>query len=82
MEKLWKNSLIAFFEIILSPPRQTFNAARICTQTSPWASIESKLLYKLNSERISYVFTNDGTTPVGTIAKVLTVGNLPNFKKN
>ena len=29
-----KKSLIAFFKIILSPPRETFNAARNCTQSS------------------------------------------------
>ena len=61
--------------------RKTFNAARNCTQTSPWASVELKFSYKSNSERISFVFTNDGTTPFGTIAKVLADWNLPNFKK-
>ena len=62
--------------------RKTFNTARNCTQTSPWASVELKFSHKSNDERISFVFTNDGTTPFGTIAKVLADGNLPNFKKS
>ena len=81
-ERLWKNSLIAFFEIILSPPRKTFNAARNCTQTSPWAYVEVKFSYKSNGVRISFVFTNNGTTPVGTMAKVSTARNPPNLKKS
>ena len=30
---------------------------------------------------MSFVFTNDGTTPVGTMTKVLTDENIPNLKK-
>ena len=82
MERLRKNSLIAFFKITLSLPRKTFNTARNCKQTSPWASAELKFSYNSNSERISFVFTNHGTTPVGTMAKVLTAGNLPNLNNN
>ena len=82
IKRLWKNSLIAFFEIILSPTRETFNAARNCTQSSPWASVELKFSYKSNGERISFAFTNDGTTPGGTMAKLSTTGNLLNLKKD
>ena len=59
-----------------------FNAARNCTQTSPWASVKLKFSYESNGERISFGFTNDGNTPVSKMANVSTAGNLPNLKKN
>ena len=75
-ERFWKNSVIAFFEIFLSPPKWLFNVAKNCTQTKPQASVWLKNSYNSNGERISSVLTKDGIDPRGVTASFSTAGNL------
>ena len=77
IERLWKNSLIAFSKIFFLLPRWTFNAAKNYTKTNPWASVELKFSYKSNGERILLAFMDGGTTPAGTTTRLLMPGNLP-----
>ena len=76
-ERFWKNSVIAFFEIFLSPPKWLFNAAKNCTQTKPWASVWLKNSYNPNSEKISSVLTKDGVDPWGITTSFSRAGYLP-----
>ena len=78
-EKFWKNSAIAFFEMILSLPKWLFTAAKNCTQTKPWASVWFKNSCNSNGERISSVLTKAEIDPRGITASFSTAGNLPNL---
>ena len=67
--------LIAF-EIIFSPPKWIFSAAKKYTQTNPLLFPKLNFSYNTEGEMRLFELTNFGTSFVGTIVNSLIAGNL------
>lgn len=77
IEKLLKNSVIAFLESSASPSKNTFKTAKNCTENKPLQSFELIFWYSWTGDIMSFFFISWGISPGVTDIKFNLPRNLP-----